>query len=357
MEIAKTIQEYRRIRGLTQEQLAERVGVSAPAVSKWETGASLPDITLLAPIARVLGITIDQLLSFQALPDEKTVNTLERECAELFARQGYEAGQAQCEKLLREYPNSNYLRLRIASLYQRFLVTLPETDKEEAVEQQLKRIRELFRQVYEGGDGRLRAAATVSLASHALMSDDLEQAEALLSELPRMEVDPDELYPLLYLKRGERERAAKLLEERVYCTAGEALRALNQLTAIAVQDGGKERALACSRASAKLVQTLHLLDVTGYMALLKLLCERGEAEEAAAAAVEYLHRVAALSLEKGHPLFPHLELRRQPEQIHAVQRTLLTAFEQEAAYDSLRVLPQVRSAVEALRRAITEQDG
>lgn len=45
--------------------MAKRLGVTTPAVNKWENGASLPDITLLAPIARLLGITVDTLLSFR----------------------------------------------------------------------------------------------------------------------------------------------------------------------------------------------------------------------------------------------------------------------------------------------------
>lgn len=50
---------------MTQEQLAAALGVSGPAVSKWETGSSCPDIMLLCPLARVLGTNVDTLLSFE----------------------------------------------------------------------------------------------------------------------------------------------------------------------------------------------------------------------------------------------------------------------------------------------------
>lgn len=52
MDIGKKIYELRKQNGMTREQLAKAVGVSTPAVSKWETGTSMPDILLLAPIAR-----------------------------------------------------------------------------------------------------------------------------------------------------------------------------------------------------------------------------------------------------------------------------------------------------------------
>lgn len=61
-EIGKNIAKLRKLNNLTQEQLAEKVGVSPQAVSKWENGLSCPDITLLPTIAKLFGITVDELL-------------------------------------------------------------------------------------------------------------------------------------------------------------------------------------------------------------------------------------------------------------------------------------------------------
>ena len=62
MEIGKYIQQLRRQKGLTQEQMAGALGVTSAAVSKWETDAALPDVSLLCPLARLLGTTVDDLL-------------------------------------------------------------------------------------------------------------------------------------------------------------------------------------------------------------------------------------------------------------------------------------------------------
>lgn len=61
--IGSRISKYRKARGLTQEALAEKLGVSSQAVSKWENDASCPDISLLPNLCRVLGITSDELLT------------------------------------------------------------------------------------------------------------------------------------------------------------------------------------------------------------------------------------------------------------------------------------------------------
>ena len=61
--IGNRISKYRKEKGLTQEALAEKMGVSSQAVSKWENDISCPDISLLPQLCRILGISTDELLS------------------------------------------------------------------------------------------------------------------------------------------------------------------------------------------------------------------------------------------------------------------------------------------------------
>ena len=64
MGIASNIQETRMAAGMTQEQLAEAVGVSRQTVAKWESGDTSPDLEHAAVLADVLGTTLDDLVSF-----------------------------------------------------------------------------------------------------------------------------------------------------------------------------------------------------------------------------------------------------------------------------------------------------
>lgn len=57
------IQVYRKRAGLTQEMLAEKLGVTQPAVSKWESGDRKPDIFMLKKISTILNCTTDELLA------------------------------------------------------------------------------------------------------------------------------------------------------------------------------------------------------------------------------------------------------------------------------------------------------
>jgi len=58
-----TIKQLRETRNMTQGSLAEKIGVSSKTVSKWETGKGLPDIGLLQPLARALGISVIELMN------------------------------------------------------------------------------------------------------------------------------------------------------------------------------------------------------------------------------------------------------------------------------------------------------
>lgn len=61
--IGSRIAKYRKAKGMTQEALANEMGVSAQAVSKWETDTSCPDISTLPQLCKILGITTDELLT------------------------------------------------------------------------------------------------------------------------------------------------------------------------------------------------------------------------------------------------------------------------------------------------------
>lgn len=79
--IGNRIARYRKAKNLTQEALANQIGVSSQAVSKWETDASCPDISALPQLCRILGITTDELLTGKS-EEVKLVPPAERKTLE-----------------------------------------------------------------------------------------------------------------------------------------------------------------------------------------------------------------------------------------------------------------------------------
>lgn len=71
--IGANIRSYRKNKGFTQEELAGMLGVTPQAVSRWESEAGLPDISMIVPIAQTLGITTDALLGYQQQSQDQIV--------------------------------------------------------------------------------------------------------------------------------------------------------------------------------------------------------------------------------------------------------------------------------------------
>lgn len=116
MNMKDQIKHYRKAAGLTQEQVANYLGVSTPAVNKWERGSSCPDIALLAPLARLLKTDVDTLLSFHEELTMQEIDRLVREVQTLVKREGLEAGYARSQELVLEHPCCDMLIVCLAQI-------------------------------------------------------------------------------------------------------------------------------------------------------------------------------------------------------------------------------------------------
>ena len=116
-EFGSFLYELRKGKGLTQKELAEKLLVSSKAISKWETGANMPDVSLLIPLADILGVTVTELLqckkSIQQELNTEDVETLVKQAITL---KGKEAKN-----------NSSNKRKRILFFIVCFLISIIET--------------------------------------------------------------------------------------------------------------------------------------------------------------------------------------------------------------------------------------
>jgi transcriptional regulator with XRE-family HTH domain len=114
LNIGKRIAEFRKAKAASQEQLADFVGVSVAAVSKWETGSSYPDITLLPAIAEFFGVSIDALMDYSVTADE--YEEIRRKANAYDEAGDFGAGIGFIEKALKKYPNDFNMTLSLAGL-------------------------------------------------------------------------------------------------------------------------------------------------------------------------------------------------------------------------------------------------
>ena len=107
MNIGAKIKFLRKEKKVTQEELAEYLHISSQAVSKWETGASSPDIDLLPKLAIFFGTSLDMLLDFDQSQVDAAVEALVRESG----RGGKDPAKSEAflRKALEKYPNNDLL--------------------------------------------------------------------------------------------------------------------------------------------------------------------------------------------------------------------------------------------------------
>ncbi|QKS46606.1 methyltransferase domain-containing protein [Paenibacillus cellulosilyticus] len=107
-KLARNISIYRKEKGLTQEELAQLLRISSQAVSKWENAQTMPDISLLPSLSRILEVSVDKLLGYVA--QDKRITIYEDEYLTEEYYWGTEPNTA-CYQVLQLMPPTKHLKL------------------------------------------------------------------------------------------------------------------------------------------------------------------------------------------------------------------------------------------------------
>lgn len=114
--MGEIISQKRKEAGLTQAELAKYVGVSKPAVSKWESGHTLPDITLLPVLASFFDISIDELMGYQPQMTEKNIDKLYKNLVDKLSKTPADEVFTECRKYINKYYFCWNLILKMSAL-------------------------------------------------------------------------------------------------------------------------------------------------------------------------------------------------------------------------------------------------
>ena len=124
LNLGTKIRELRRRDGRTQDNLAEALGVTAQAVSRWESGGSYPDMEMIPAIANYFHVSIDELFGYHDEREEK-IKTILDNATNILTKQGFTMYQGslsedvgECVNMLRaaseEFPNEPKILLKLA---------------------------------------------------------------------------------------------------------------------------------------------------------------------------------------------------------------------------------------------------
>lgn len=237
MEIGSVIREKRTAQGLTQEQVATALGVSAPAVSKWERGESFPEITLLPALARLLGTDLNGLLSFQQEMGREEIAAFLGRLVQV-AEEGPQAAFALARAQVGQFPRCDSLALNVALTLEGVLTMAGREGSAEEREW----IQALYRQAAESRDQAVACQAQAMLFGRAMEEGDFAQAEALLDRLPPQPLyDRAQMEARLAQAKGDGDRAGQLLEHQLLQQASGAQTTLLALLELAPYGGWSVR--------------------------------------------------------------------------------------------------------------------
>lgn len=103
LNISDNIVRLRHKKNITQEQLADFVGVTKASVSKWETKQSLPDILLLPQLAAFFDVTIDELLGYEPQLSKEQIGKIYHDLAAAFAKESFEEAMKKSKEYIKKY--------------------------------------------------------------------------------------------------------------------------------------------------------------------------------------------------------------------------------------------------------------
>lgn len=184
MYLPANLKKYRILKELTQEDVAEFLGITPQSVSKWERGESYPDITLLPALANIFETSVDLLLGMDTIRAEETRYNIHKKAVEYQRNGDLDMAEKTYRDALLIYPNKPGMILGLAS-------TLAlKGDTEEAIELME---RGLPISINEKQKSMMRAA----LCFLYLKAGREDKACKLASQLPHMRESREVVQPLI----------------------------------------------------------------------------------------------------------------------------------------------------------------
>lgn len=272
MKMNEVIRKYRREAGLTQEQVANYLGVTAPAVNKWESGISCPDVMTLAPLARVLGINVDTLLSFEEELSPLEINRMIAELMMLGQKEDIDKLFAKGEALMKTYPSCDMLTMSVLHTLHMFL-DIQKTSNTET-EKMEKKIFDWYELMTKSKDPTVATLAKSTLINKYTAQEKYEKAQQILDEIPPVLYDKRLAQAILYSRQGRREDACGIYESLLYQGAAQIQSVLMELMGKSLKEKHLEEAEKYAhilKESAKLFElgTYHEVISDFYIALAK----------------------------------------------------------------------------------------
>ena len=214
INIARVLVTKRKEKGITQDELANYIGVSKASVSKWETEQSYPDITFLPQLAAYFNISVDELIDYKPQMTKEDIRKLYRSLSDDFTSKPFDSVMEDCRKTIKKYYSCFPLLLQMGTLMINHLELLKDPQKAASLTAEAKvlfiRVRE------ECDDVSITRIALFMEALCNLSSGDPNSVLDLLDGSVAPALPPESLLASAYQMTGRADEAKSVLQVGIF---------------------------------------------------------------------------------------------------------------------------------------------
>lgn len=347
MKINDTIRSLCKQQGLTQEQVADYIGVSIPAVSKWETGNTYPDITFLPALARLLKTDLNTLLSFQEDLSGAEIENMEKTVMKIIHEKGYAEGFQFAIEKIHEYPTCDLLIFTLANLLENSLSLVKEN---KVYKDELER---LYKRITESDNEEIRSEAIYKLGSRYIERGELDKAEKLIATLQGTPFDNKVRIANLYLQQNYLDQAAAVFEHKLLEVIIDLQAILGGMMTIAIQENRNQDAQQLADVCEQITLQFDMMDCTAYITQFEYASATQDVDKSIAA-LEKLTSAMTKEWELANSLFfrqlKTIDLKEANNYRESLLPVLVQALEVETELDFLRDNKDFQKMVTRLKK-------
>ena len=214
LNFSKNLSNLRKERKITQENLANYLGVTKAAVSKWELNQSYPDITLLPIIASYFDISIDELLGYEPFMKDDEVKELYSKLIKEFSTEEFDIVYEKCIQYEKKYYTCYFLQFHLGLLYCNHAYLAFE---EERIMEVYIHATEVFKRIEENCKNANLAKEALSLKSYCnLIMGKCDDIIEDLKVVNQISMPTENILSKAYLTKGDKEKAIKILQISIF---------------------------------------------------------------------------------------------------------------------------------------------
>ena len=337
MQIGEVIRTNRKRLGLTQEQVADRLGVTATAVNKWERGASMPDIALLGPIARLLGVSLEELLSFREELTDEEIGALVRQADEKFSKGPYEAVYEWVRRTLAQWPNCEKLTLHLARMldsWARMLELGEDRERDRFIE-------DCYDRLLTSRDEGIRRDAADALHSLYMWREQYDKAEEYLAYFSKYDPMRKWHQGHVFEKTGRGDEALKTYEELLLSGCNMLTLTFQSMQVMALRAKDLPRARMLAEKQCALAELMEMGAYAAASPMLEVVMGEKDADGMVALAQKLLDSADTLGGFTASELYAHMTFKPVERDFgQAVRNGLLEGFRTDEAYAFVRDDPR-----------------